>query len=121
MSETPQKKINFSEVFSSEHRVKQGKQVRTLLINYGLWLIISIILSVWDGYYLWAFYDEPVCMAPNTMSKRSTEYKDKWANVSERYNAVLKIFFTCSVVDVFRATIMIIATLKKSERLIHFY
>ena len=41
--------------------------------------------------------------------------------MSRRYSDVLKIFFACSMVDVFRAIVMIAATLRKSGALATLY
>jgi hypothetical protein len=60
-------------------------------------------------------------MAPNSYKHRSQNFKKEWVDVSRRYRDVLKIFFSCALVDVFRSFVMIMATLRKSGALATLY
>ncbi len=90
-----------------------------LTLQFFLWLISSIAITIATGIYLWSKDDDLTCTAPNYLSDRSI--KANWVVVSKRYDDVLKIFFTLAIVDVVRQFIMIVAVLKRSPGLAMIY
>jgi hypothetical protein len=95
--------------------------VRALTFTFFLWLVASIIITVATGVYLWAYDEDVVCKAPNSLSKRSTAFLSEWIDVNRRYRDVLKIFFSVAIVDVFRSLVMIIAVARQSTALATLY
>jgi hypothetical protein len=95
--------------------------VRALTFTFFLWLVASIIITVATGVYLWAYDEDVVCKAPNSLSKRSTTFMSEWIDVNRRYRDVLKIFFSVAIVDVFRSLVMIIAVARQSTALATLY
>jgi hypothetical protein len=95
--------------------------VRALTFTFFLWLVASIIITVATGVYLWAYDEDVVCKAPNSLSKRSTTFLSEWIDVNRRYRDVLKIFFSVAIVDVFRSLVMIIAVARQSTALATLY
>ena len=95
--------------------------MRALTFTFFLWLVASIIITVATGVYLWAYDEDVVCKAPNSLSKRSTTFMSEWIDVNRRYRDVLKIFFSVAIVDVFRSLVMIIAVARQSTALATLY
>lgn len=95
--------------------------MRALTFTFFLWLVASIIITVATGVYLWAYDEDVVCKAPNSLSKRSTAFLSEWIDVNRRYRDVLKIFFSVAIVDVFRSLVMIIAVARQSTALATLY
>ena len=108
-------------MFSAKKRVESGAQVRALTCNFFLWFCASICITVSSGVYLWEYDGDTQCKAPNSYKHRSQDFKKDWIDVSRRYRDVLKIFFSCALVDVFRSFVMILATLRKSGALATLY
>ena len=121
MEKLPTKTLKIVDVFSAKKRVESGAQVRALTLNFFLWFCASICIAVSSGVYLWEYHGDTQCMAPNSNKHRSQEFKKDWVDVSRRYRDVLKIFFSCALVDVFRSFVMIVATLRKSGALATLY
>lgn len=92
-----------------------------MTFTFFLWLVASIIITVATGVYLWAYDEDVVCKAPNSLSKRSTAFLSEWIDVNRRYRDVLKIFFSVAIVDVFRSLVMIIAVARQSTALATLY
>ena len=121
MEKLPTKKLNIEDVFSAKKRVESGAQVRSLTCNFFLWFCASICITVSSGAYLWEYNGDTQCMAPNSHKHTSQDFKKEWVDVSRRYRDILKIFFSCALVDVFRSFVMILATLRKSGALATLY
>lgn len=119
--ELPVKKVKLEDVISAKKRVESGTQIPSLTCNFFLWLCASICITVSTGVYLWEYDGDTTCKAPNSYKHRSDAFKSEWVDVTRRYRDVLKIFFACALVDVFRSLVMITATLKKSGALATLY
>ena len=119
----PTRKTTLEDVMSARKRVESGNQIRSLSCTFFLWLCASVCIVVSTGIYLWEYDGETSCKAPNSNKHRLAEnlYKDKWVDVSRRYSDVLKIFFSCALVDTFRCIVMIIAVVRKSGPLATLY
>lgn len=119
--ELPKKKVTFEDVMSAKKRVESGNQIRSLTCNFFLWFCASVCITVSSGVYVWEYNGDTVCKAPNSYKHRDIKFKSEWVDVSRRYMDVLKIFFACALVDVFRSFVMILATLRKSGALATLY
>ena len=119
--EPPIKRVTLEEVMSAKKRVESGAQIRSLTCNFFLWFCASICITVSTGVYLWEYHGDTTCKAPNSYKHRSVAFKNEWVDVSRRYRDVLKIFFSCALVDCFRSFIMILAAIRKSGALATLY
>lgn len=109
------------DVFSAKSRVESGNQVRSLTCNFFLWLCASICITIASGVYLWEYDGDTTCKAPNSNSHRTEAQSAHWVDVSRRYRDVLKIFFSCALVDIFRSAVMIVAAIRRSGALATLY
>ncbi len=62
--------ISAETVLSAKARVESGKEIAPLTINFFIWMISSIAITVATGIYLWAKDDDKVCFAPNSYNDR---------------------------------------------------
>lgn len=109
------------DMFDVKSRVEGGKEVGRLTLQFFLWFVSSIAITIATGIYLWARDKDARCAAPNTNAARIAKDEGAYVEVAKQFTDVLKIFFTVAIVDVVRQFFMIAAVLLKSGALATIY
>ena len=108
--------------FTPAARIASNSGMRNLFIfQYFVYLAASVALCVSTAYYLWATevpdnnLNQYICLASNS-SDDST-----MVNVSQRFEDILKIFFTVYFIEFFRNLLVLIAAFTRKASIARAY
>ena len=89
---------------------------KVLCVEFWINLTTSIAITVSSGYYLWAVEHDNVCTIGS-----SSLHDTNLVNVTQRFSDILTIFFACSVIEVFRSVLMLLAVLTSKSKIAKAY